>query len=76
MRKSGASAEVLRAFLAKHSQFLAQHLGDIENVEIHCGQVAGLIDSAPGAADVISGIIQNMSSVVEEVKRKLGAFQT
>jgi enoyl-[acyl-carrier protein] reductase II len=75
MRKSGASAEALRAFLAKHSQFSAQHLGDVENAELHCGQVAGLIDSAPGAADVISAIIQNMSSVVEEAKRKLAAFQ-
>jgi len=74
MRKSGASAEALRAFLAEHSQFSGQHLGDVENAEIHCGQVAGLIDSAPGAADVISGIIQNMSSVMEEAKRKLAAF--
>jgi len=75
MRKSGASAESLRAFLAKDSQFSAQHLGDVENAEVHCGQVAGLIDSTPGAADVISGIIQNISSVVEEAKRKLAAFQ-
>ena len=76
MRKSGASAEALRAFLANHSQFSAQHLGDVEKAELHCGQVAGLIDTAPGAADVISGIVQNMSFVVEEAKRKLAAFQT
>ena len=75
MRKSGVSAEALRAFLAEHSQFVAQHLGDVENAEVHCGQVAGMIDSAPGAADIISGIIQNMSSVVEEAQRKLAAFQ-
>ena len=74
MRKSGASAEALGTFLAMHSQFSGQHLGDVENAEIHCGQVAGLIDSSPGAADVISGIIQNISSVMEEVKRKLAAF--
>jgi NAD(P)H-dependent flavin oxidoreductase YrpB (nitropropane dioxygenase family) len=75
MRKSGASAEALRTFLAKHSQFAGQHLGDVGNAEVCCGQVAGLIDSVPGAADVISRIIQNMSSVVEEAKRKLAAFQ-
>jgi len=75
MRKSGASAEALGAFLANRSQFFAQHLGDVENAELHCGQVAGLIDSAPGAADVISGILQNMSSVMEVAKRKLAAFQ-
>jgi NAD(P)H-dependent flavin oxidoreductase YrpB (nitropropane dioxygenase family) len=76
MRKSGASAEALMAFLATHPQFSAQHLGDVENAELHCGQVAALIDSAPGAADVIAGIIQNIASVVEETKRKLAAFQT
>ncbi|MBP1719269.1 MAG: 2-nitropropane dioxygenase [Deltaproteobacteria bacterium] len=75
MRKSGISAEALRAFLAKHSQFSAQHLGDVENAELHCGQVAGLIDSAPGAADVISGIIQSIFPVMEEAKRKLAVFQ-
>jgi hypothetical protein len=43
---------------------------------VHCGQVAGLIDSAPSAAEVISGIIRNMSALMEEVKQKLAAFQT
>jgi len=75
MRKSGASAEALGEFLAKHSQFFAQHLGDVENAELHCGQIAGLIDSAPAVADVISEIIQNMSSVMEAAKRKLASFQ-
>ena len=75
MRKSGISAEALRAFLAKHSQFSAQHLGDVVNAELHCGQVAGLIDSAPGAADIISGIIQSIFPVMEEAKRKLAVFQ-
>jgi enoyl-[acyl-carrier protein] reductase II len=74
MRESGASPEALRAFLAEHSQFSAQHLGEVENAEIHCGQVAGLIDSAPCAADVISGITQNISSAMEEAKQKLAAF--
>jgi len=76
MRKAGASAHALREYLAEHSQYCAQHLGDVENAEVHCGQVAGLIDSAPGAAEVISKIIQDMSSLAEEVKRKLAAFQT
>jgi len=75
MRKSGTSAEALGTFLAKHSQFSAQHLGDAENAEICCGQVAGLIDSIPGAADIISEIVKNISFVVEEAKQKLAAFQ-
>ncbi len=75
MRKLGTSPEALRAFLAGHSQFSAQHLGDVENAELHCGQVAGLIDRAPGAADVIAEIIQRMSLVMEETQRKLAAFR-
>jgi NAD(P)H-dependent flavin oxidoreductase YrpB (nitropropane dioxygenase family) len=75
MRKTGASAETLREFLSKHSQYCGQHLGDVENAEVHCGQVAGLIDGAPGAAEVIAEIVRNLTAVAEEVKQKLAAFQ-
>ncbi len=74
MRKSGVSAEDLRAFLAKHSQFVAQHVGDVDNAELHCGQVAALIDTAPTAAEVISTILQNISSAMEQTRRKFEAF--
>jgi len=74
MRKSGAPAAELNAFLAEHSQYPGQHLGDVDNGEVCCGQVAGLIDSAPGAEEVIGGIIKNLSAVLEELKRKLAAF--
>ena len=74
MRKAGATAAELRAFLAEHSQYPAQRLGDVENGEVCCGQAAGLIGSAPGAAEVVEGIIRNLSSVLEELKRKLAAF--
>lgn len=74
MRKAGAPDADLRAFLAEHSQYPGQHLGDTDNGEVCCGQVAGLIDSAPWAAEVIEGIIKNLSSVLEELKRKLAAF--
>jgi NAD(P)H-dependent flavin oxidoreductase YrpB (nitropropane dioxygenase family) len=49
---------------------------DVDNGEVCFGQVAGLIDSAPGAAEVIEGIVKNLSSVLEELKRKLAAFPT
>ena len=74
MRKAGVPDTELMAFLAEHSQYPGQHLGDADNGEVCCGQVAGLIDSAPGAAEVIEGIIKNLSSVLEELKRKLVAF--
>jgi enoyl-[acyl-carrier protein] reductase II len=74
MWKSGTSADALRAFQAAHNQYAAQHLGDADNAELCCGQVAGLIESAPTAAEVISEIIRNVSAVMEEVKRKLAPF--
>ena len=74
MRKAGAPDVELRAFLAEHSQYPGQHLGDTDNGEVCCGQVAGLIDSAPGVAEVIEGIVKNLSSVLDELKWKLGAF--
>jgi len=73
-RKAGATQAELNAFLAAHSQYPGQHLGDTDNGEICCGQVAGLIDSAPGAARIIEEITRNLSSVLEELKRKLEAF--
>ncbi len=74
MRKAGAPAAELQAFLAEHSQYPGQHLGDTDNGEVCCGQVAGLIDSAPPVAEVIEGIIKNLPIVLEELKRKLAAF--
>ncbi len=74
MHKSGASAETLRAFQAAHSQYSAQHLGDAENAELCCGQIAGLIENAPAAAEVISEIIRDMSSVMERAEGKLAPF--
>ena len=73
MRNAGASKADLNAYLEKHSQYPAQHQGDAEAGEICCGQVAGLINSVPAAAEVIAGIIKNISSVLEDVKRKLPA---
>lgn len=75
MRKSGASAEALGAFLDDHSQYPGQHLGDADNAEVCCGQVAGLIGDVPAAEEVINDIIKNLFSVLEEVKQKLADFQ-
>jgi len=74
MKKSGVPDAELNAFLAEHSQYPGQHLGDVDNGEVCCGQIAELIDRAPGAAEVIEGIIKNLSSVLEELKRKRAAF--
>ena len=74
MRKAGVPGAELNAFLVEHSQYTGQQLGDADNGEVSCGQVAGLIDSVPGAVEVMEGIIKNVSSVLEELNRKLAAF--
>lgn len=75
MRKEGTSAEDLGAFLVRHSQFAAQRRGDVDNAELHCGQVAGLIENVPSAAEVIAEIVRNLTAVMKEVERKLAVFQ-
>ena len=74
MIKAGASQAALESFLAEHSQYLGQHLGDADNGEICCGQVAGLIGNAPGAAKVVEEIVKNLSVVLEALKQKLAAL--
>jgi len=75
MRAAGAPDAELRTYLDEHSQYLGQHLGDTDNAEICCGQVAGLINDVPEAAVVISEMIKNLSFVYENVKQKFAAFR-
>lgn len=75
MRKAGKPQEELMEFIAAHSQYMAQYCGDADQGEICCGQVAGLIDDVPPAAQVITRIVNNLSTVLEEVKGKLAGFQ-
>jgi len=58
MNSAGASSDVLNQFLAEHSQYHAQALGDADHSEICCGQVAALIRSLESAADIIKDIVQ------------------
>ena len=71
MRAKGAPEAEWKAYLAQHAQYPAQHLGDTDNAEICCGQVAGMMSNIPGAAEVIEEIVKSMTSVMEEVKQKL-----
>jgi len=56
------------------AQYRAQHLGEAEDAEICCGQVAGLIDRVEGAEDVIQNIVRSIGLVFDEVKEKLNVF--
>lgn len=60
MRKSGTSLQDLVEYLNEHGQYQAQRLGRIEDAEICCGQVAGLISNAPSAAQCMQTIIRDI----------------
>jgi len=74
MKNAGASAEALNNYLNQRGQYQSQFLGEAEEAEICCGQVAGLINEVPGAGEVMSDIIGNISTCFENLKRKLAEF--
>ena len=57
-----------------HSQFHAQHLGQAEDAEICCGQVAGLITGIPEAGKVVGDIAKNIKTRLEELQGKVNDF--
>ena len=74
MKNGSASAEKLNAYLNERGQFQSQYLGEADEAEICCGQVAGLINNVPSAGEVMSDIIGNISACFEELQRRLADF--
>ena len=74
MKTGEASAKELRDFLSDHSQYHAQHLGDAEEAEICCGQVAGLINRVETASELIQSMVNNIHSCFDALKEKLTVF--
>lgn len=74
MKLAGAGPEELNNYLKQHSQYQAQQLGQADNAEICCGQVAGLITDVQSAGEVMNDVIENLSGRFEELKHQLAAF--
>lgn len=74
MRKSRASTQELIAFLEEHGQYQSQHLGRAGDAEICCGQVAGLINDIPPAAQLMESIITEMKARFAELESQVKAF--
>ena len=74
IRAAGATSEELNTYLNEHSQYRSQHLGEADEAEICCGQVAGLISEVEGAEEVMNNVVDNISARFEELKRKLSDF--
>ena len=75
MRAKGATPQELNDYLNAHSQYHGQHLGEVEDSEVCCGQVAGLIDKVNGAQEVIEDIAKDINSCFEDLKIRLNEFE-
>ena len=74
MKLTGSSPEELNDYLKRHSQYQAQQLGQADDAEICCGQVAGLIAEVQSAGEVMHDVVANLSGRFEELKHQLAAF--
>jgi NAD(P)H-dependent flavin oxidoreductase YrpB (nitropropane dioxygenase family) len=71
IRAAGATPLELNTYLNEHGQYQSQYLGQADEAEICCGQVAGLISEVQGAGEVMRDVVENISSCFEELKQKL-----
>jgi len=74
MRTAGATPHELNDYLNRHSQYHAQHLGHVEEAELCCGQVAGLIDSVKSAKELVEDIAKEINTRFKELKEKIDQF--
>ena len=74
LKNAGASNRELSTFLNDHSQYHSQHLGQADNSEICCGQVAGLINEVQSAGEVVDAVVGGIAKRVEELKARLGCL--
>ncbi len=73
--KSGdAGSEELNRFLKDHSQYHAQSLGCVDEAEICCGQVAGLITDCAGAGAVVNDLVKNIDARLKDLKQRLSGL--
>jgi NAD(P)H-dependent flavin oxidoreductase YrpB (nitropropane dioxygenase family) len=66
-------ADVMK-YLAEHSQNRAQALGDFEEGEICCGQVASLVNSITSVAEVFEEIKKGISPALAALQGKISEF--
>ena len=74
MKSAGAEPEFLAKYLNEHSQYHSQHLGNADEAEICCGQVAGLISEVKSARGIMDDLVKTISLRFEELKGRLTDF--
>ena len=74
MRAAGASPQALNDYLDAHSQYHGQHLGEVEDAEVCCGQVAGLINTVKSAQEIVEELARDINTRFEDLKKKMTEF--
>ncbi len=74
MRSAGASPQELNDYLNEHSQYHSQHLGNVENAELCCGQVAALIESVKSTQEIVEDIAKDINARFEDLGQKMSVF--
>ena len=71
LREKGAKPEALGEYLQAHSQYHSQYLGQADEAEICCGQVAGLISEVQPAGQILEELVINIKKCFEDLGRQL-----
>jgi enoyl-[acyl-carrier protein] reductase II len=74
MRAAGASPQALNDYLDAHSQYHGQHLGEVQDAEVCCGQVAGLINTVKSAQEIVEEIATDINTRFEDLKKRMTEF--
>ncbi|MFC1535414.1 NAD(P)H-dependent flavin oxidoreductase [Thermodesulfobacteriota bacterium] len=54
--------------------YRSQRLGEVEDAEVFCGQVAGLIDSVKSAQEIVEDIVKEMITRFKDLKERIDQF--
>jgi len=68
MDQSGASAEELQAFIGMARSRMGQVEGKVQEGEVYCGAIAGMINEIVGAGDVVRRIVEGYNRIVASLK--------
>lgn len=74
MKQDGATIKELSDYQKNHSQYHSQYLGESEDAEICCGQVAGLINGIKDADKIVKEIANGIRIVFKDLENKLNCF--
>jgi len=68
MDNRGASAEELQAFIGMARSRMGQVEGKVQEGEVYCGAIAGMINEIVGAGDVVRSIVEGYDRIVASLK--------